>query len=152
MASVLGWTGWTKLKDIKNYYQIKAIFPTKTTATEIIDGDTFNIKNGLSVRLLGINAPNRGLPNYNIAKNYLASLILNKELIFEYDKYQEDMYGRILAYVWINDKKVLINEIMVKNGMAKTEVYQARAKLKYQDLLQQAENEAKEKKIGIWSE
>lgn len=45
LASVLGWTGWNKLDNIKNYYQLRQIFPTKTQATQIIDGDTFIIKN-----------------------------------------------------------------------------------------------------------
>jgi hypothetical protein len=30
MASVLGWTGWKNLIKIKNYYQIKQIFPQTT--------------------------------------------------------------------------------------------------------------------------
>ncbi len=44
LASVLGWTGWKNLDKIKNYYQIKKIFPTKTTATQILDGDTLLLK------------------------------------------------------------------------------------------------------------
>ena len=56
LASVLGWTGWMKLKDAQNYYKIRQIFPTSARATEIQDGDTFTIDNGLTVRLLGIDA------------------------------------------------------------------------------------------------
>ena len=71
LASVLGWTGWKNLDKVQNYYQIRQIFPTKTVATQIIDGDTFIIKNGMTVRLLGIDAPNRGKEGYDSASSYL---------------------------------------------------------------------------------
>jgi len=101
IASVLGWTGWTKLKDIKDYYQIKQIFPTKTEVTQVIDGDTIVVKNGLTLRLLGIDAPGKGAENYQEAKDYLQLLVANRQLTLEYDIYQDDKFGRILAYVWI---------------------------------------------------
>ena len=145
MASVLGWTGWKNLDKVKNYYDIKQIFPVSTTAIEVLDGDTFTAKNGLSVRLLGINAPDRGKQNYQEASDYLRLLILNKKLTFEYDKYQDDKFGRILAYVWIDcfdeiriychGDKALVNEVLVKKGLAYGVIYDDRKKLKYQDLL-----------------
>lgn len=146
IAAVLGWTGWTKLKGIKNYYQIKRIFPDRTNAVEVVDGDTMIINNGLSLRLLGIDAPNKGEKNYEEAKSYLESLVLGKELKLEYDAYQDDKFGRILSYVWIDciveiqeycrGNKALVNEVMNKKGLAKKVVYQDRKKLKYQDWLQ----------------
>ena len=110
-----------------------------------MDGDTFVIKNGLTVRLLGINAPDRGKDNYRQASDYLSQLILNKKLTFEYDQYQDDKFGRILAYVWIDcsneiriycrGDKALVNEILVKKGLATGVIYSNRKKLKYQDIL-----------------
>ena len=143
LASVLGWTGWKNFNKIRNYYQIKQIFPDKTTAVQILDGDTFVAKNGLSVRLLGINAPERGKPKYIEATNYLGYLITGKPLSFEYDQHQDDKYGRILAYVWINclpelmqycrNGKTLVNEAMLKQGYAIKVIYQDRKKLKYDE-------------------
>lgn len=145
LASVLGWTGWKNLDKVKNYYQIKQVFPKKTFAIEIIDGDTFTIKNGMTTRLLGIDAPNRGEEKYQEAKNYLSYLLLNRELNFEYDQYQDDKFGRILAYVWISclpeikeycrGNKALVNEIMVKKGLAERIVYEKRKRLKYDHYL-----------------
>jgi endonuclease YncB( thermonuclease family) len=145
MASVLGWTGWNKLNEIKNYYQIKQIFPQKTVIKEVIDGDTVVIGNGLSLRLLGVDAPNRGDENYDAAKSYLAYLVLNKKVDLEYDRYQDDKFGRLLAYLWIpcqkeieefcHQDKALVNEIMIKKNFAKKVVYQDRKKLKYDSLL-----------------
>lgn len=145
MASVLGWTGWQNLDKIKNYYEIKTIFPDKTMAVSVIDGDTFTISNGLSVRLLGIDAPNRGEQNYSLSQTALSTLISQKSLSLEYDSYQDDKYGRILAYVWITCEseikqfcrgdKALINEIMLKMGLAEKVVYSKRKRLKYEDFL-----------------
>ena len=150
LASVLGWTGWKNLDKIKNYYQIKQIFPIKTSASEIIDGDTFIIKNGMTVRLLGIDAPNRGEEKHQEAKDYLSYLLLNRQLMLEYDQYQDDKFGRILAYVWVDcfneieeycrDNKALVNEIMLKKGLAMKVVYQDRKKLKYDQYLQEQLN------------
>lgn len=145
LASVLGWTGWDKLEDIKNYYEIRSIFPTQTEATDVLDGDTFVIKNGMTVRLLGIDSPGRGKQNFENAKSYLAHLIIDKKLKFEYDTYQDDKFGRILAYVWITcaqeikiycrGDKALVNEIMLKRGLATKITYEKRKKLKYDELL-----------------
>lgn len=150
MASVLGWTGWKGLEKVQNYYQLKSVFPTTTSAASIIDGDTFVIKNGLTVRLLGIDAPNRGQLGFETSLTFLNSLIFLKKLTLEYDSYQDDKYGRILAYVWIactkdlkefcHGDKALVNEIMLKRGFAQKVVYQDRKKLKYDSYLQPISN------------
>ncbi len=141
MASVLGWTGWQNLDKINNYYQIRQIFPSKTKVVSVIDGDTFTMKNGLSLRLLGIDAPNRGDVGYEEGKSYLASLITDKELEIEYDTYQDDKFGRILGYVWIpcgqsliifcHENKMLVNEVILKTNHAKRVIYSNRKKLRY---------------------
>lgn len=143
IASILGWAGYKQLKKIPDYYTLKKIFPTKTVVKEIVDGDTLVIGNGITVRLLGIDAPAKGQPNFQQATDYLKQLTLNQNISLEYDQYQDDKYGRILAYVWIdcNDQiviychgnKALVNEILNKQGLAKKVVYEKRKKLKYED-------------------
>lgn len=146
IASVLGWIGWNQIKNIKNYYSLKQIFPQKSEVEEIIDGDTIIIKNGMTLRLLGIDAPNRGTVGFDNSKNYLTFLTINKLIKLEYDVYQDDKYGRILAYVWVNclesikeychDDQALVNEVMLKQGFAQKVIYEKRKKLKYDNLLQ----------------
>ena len=146
IASVLGWTGWRNLDKIKNYYQVKEIFPISTTVTGVLDGDTFDIKNGLSVRLLGINAPERGANGSAESTLFLEQLINNKKIRLEYDKYQDDKFGRILAYAWIDcfdqikiycrpeqKNQALINEVLIKTGHAIKVTYSDRKPLKYRD-------------------
>lgn len=142
IASTLGWTGYDKLKDIKSYYDIREIFPVKTKAVQVIDGDTLVMENGLTLRLLGIDAPGRGANGYQEATDYLKILVSEQKLSLEYESYQDDKYGRILAYVFIpcradiieycRNKKTLVNEVLVKKGYAKPVVFAERKKLKYE--------------------
>jgi len=81
----------------------------------VIDGDTIVI-NGTSVRMLGINTPERGKKYYNEAKEFLETLVLNRTVKLEYGKDKFDKYGRKLAYVFVNSLNV--NLELVKKGYA----------------------------------
>ena len=81
----------------------------------IIDGDTLVINNQ-SVRLLGINAPERDEDYSADAKKFLEELTLNKTARLEFGKERKDLYNRTLAYVFIDEKN--INEELVRNGLA----------------------------------
>ncbi len=82
---------------------------------EVTDGDTLKIKNA-SVRLLGINTPERGEVFYSEAKQFLTSLVFNKSVKLELSAEKYDKYGRILAYVYLENKN--INLEMIKTGFA----------------------------------
>jgi len=84
------------------YYKNKTIFPENGVVLNIEDGDTFELSEGQRVRMIGINAQERGKENYDVAKNFLDKTIKNKKVWLEYDRYQDDKYGRILAWVWID--------------------------------------------------
>jgi len=146
LASVLGWNWQTDLAQLKErggYYQSKTIFPKTATVTEVIDGDTIELDSGQTIRLLGINAPNRGEKGYQKAKEYLTDLIDTEEIFLEYDSYQDDKYGRLLAYVFekcstslgCKNGKRLINWLLINKGYAEITIYKDRGKLKYQDIL-----------------
>ncbi len=148
LASVLGWdwqSDLVRLKDRGGYSQSTVIFPKKGTVATVIDGDTLELKSGQIVRLLGIDAPNRGEPGFLKSRQYLESLIDGEVVSLEYDSYQDDKYGRILAYVFescstsllCRDGRRLVNAVLVKKGFAKAVFYQDRAKLKYQDEIAQ---------------
>ncbi len=81
----------------------------------IVDGDTL-IANGTSVRLLGINSPERGERYYGEAKQFLENLTLNKTARLEFTREKQDRYQRTLAYVYISG--VNINLELVKGGFA----------------------------------
>ncbi len=81
----------------------------------IIDGDTV-VSNGKSIRLLGINTPEKGEEYYFEAKKYLESLILNKSVEIKYGKQKTDKYRRILGYLYFNNTN--INQKLVELGFA----------------------------------
>jgi len=113
-------------------------------ATKIIDGDTFLIEGGYSVRILGIDADERGYPCYETAKERLEELILNKEVRLEKEKEDFDQYCRYLRYVFIDDKNVSLE--LIREGLAVARF--SPEDTKYREEISLAEKEARENKIG----
>lgn len=104
LAVALGWNP-TKLATTTDYHTIQTIFPKDGVVLLVRDGDTFALTNGVEVRMLGIDAPNRGAKNFKEAGDALASLVAGKRVYLEYDRYQDDKYGRVLAWVWVGCEK-----------------------------------------------
>ena len=125
-----------------------------------IDGDTAKFKLNdeiVTVRFLGINTPESEGPyreeeayGKEASNNTKKKLENAKKIEIEYDSNasSKDKYDRILAWVWVDDK--LIEEELIKEGYAKT--YMLQDNYKYADILKKAEKQAKESKIGIWSD
>ena len=77
-------------------------------------------------------------------------MIKNAKVIeLEYDSKSNDVdkYGRVLAWVYVDDE--LLNDELIKNGYAK--VAYLYAHYKYVDILQQHERKAQLNNIGIWN-
>jgi len=74
------------------YYDVK----------RIIDGDTFELTDGKSVRLIGIDAPEVGEACSTQATNQLSSLIGGETVYLEKDVSETDIDGRLLRYVYVN--------------------------------------------------
>ncbi|MDI6883149.1 MAG: thermonuclease family protein [Patescibacteria group bacterium] len=118
-------------------------------ATKIIDGDTFLIEGGYSVRILGIDADERGHPCYEVAKNELEELILNKEVRLEKGKENLDQWCRYLRYVFLEDQNISLE--LVKEGLAVARF--SPEDVKYREEIIEVEKKAKENKIGCkWGE
>jgi len=107
----------------------------------VIDGDTIVIDNK-SIRLLGINSPERGEKYYNEAKEFLEDLVLNKSLAIEITG--QDMYYRDLAYLFDGNKN--INLELVKEGFANLYILDNR---KYENELKKAWENCIEKEINL---
>jgi len=112
--------------------------------TKIIDGDTVLIEGGYSVRLLGIDADERGKSCYQSAKERLEELVLNKEVRLELGNDNLDQWCRYLRYVFLDDINIGLE--MVEEGYAV-----ARASTegsKYQSEIALVEKNAIDNKIG----
>ena len=120
----------------------------KKLVTKIIDGDTFLIEGGYSVRILGIDADERGYPCYQPAKERLEELILNKKVKLEKSIEDKDKWCRYLRYVFLDGKNISLE--LVKEGLVVSRI--SPKDIKYKKEIIKAEREAKENKIGCkWS-
>jgi endonuclease YncB( thermonuclease family) len=99
VALAFGWNGGV-LQKMGSWRNSQAVFPSQGVATSVEDGDTFVLDGGRTVRLLGVNAPERGELGFESATEALSASIVGKRVYLEYDRYQDDKYGRILAWVW----------------------------------------------------
>lgn len=119
----------------------------RIVVTRIIDGDTLVISTGETVRLIGVDAPEKK-DCYSInGANRLQELVLDKEITIEHDRSEKDRYGRTLLYIWVDG--VFVNEILTKEGFADSKRYPP--DIKYAPLLEAAEEEARAKNLGIWN-
>jgi len=114
--------------------------------TKILDGDTI-IADGETIRLLGIDADEKGEKCYDAAKEKLKELLLNKVVDLEYFNEDVDYYGRKLRYVIVDGEN--INFLLVKQGYVIARV----SNDPYKQVLIEAERFARENKVGCkWQE
>lgn len=131
---------------------------TLATVTRVIDGDTIELESGDRVRYIGINSPETVNPRKEIECFGKESSKANKELVqgkvvrLEKDVTESDRYGRKLRYVFLqeDDTEIFVNEHLVLNGYSFSSKYPP--DVKYQDLLDTAQNKAKKELRGLWGE
>lgn len=113
---------------------------------EVIDGDTFKIKENNEtrrVKLMGVNTPEIGKCLSSEAKDKLTELVLGKEVVLK-DQFS-DPYGRIMANVFVNNQYV--NKEMLVSGLGRMDYYEN----PHRDELKAAYEEARLKKLGVFS-
>ncbi|MBU7047521.1 MAG: thermonuclease family protein [Theionarchaea archaeon] len=114
--------------------------------TSVIDGDTFRLETGETVRLIGIDAPELSQPGGEKSREYLAQLILNKGVTLEKGYEDRDKYDRLLRFVYIDD--ISINEEMIRQGYAEARYLTDSIREYYIQL----EIKAEIAKTGLWSD
>lgn len=117
---------------------------TNARVTKVIDGDTFIIEGGESVRLLGIDADERGEPCYDAAKQELSSFISGKTVALEADREEADQYGRLLRYVFLGNMNLSVR--LAEDGVAVARFFPANVKYKNEIII--AEAVAEQNHIG----
>jgi len=120
---------------------------------KIFDGDTFQTRSGMKVRLLGINTPEvrhgtePGEAMGREATAALQRLISGKTVRLTLDRERTDRYGRTLAQVWLRDGR-WVNGLLVAQGFA--HVYTFAPNIRWADKLLQEEHQAIAEGLGIW--
>ncbi len=134
----------TQKKEKNNFKNSNLIMQTHLKVTNVVDGDGFIVRNVLTneefeIRLLGIDAPEikkcpklfqdekeTHIPGALLMQlGYMSFHFLLSKIpkdstvtIFQEPKNLIDIYGRVLAYVYLADG-TCINELMMENGYAK---------------------------------
>ena len=123
---------------------------TDCKVTRIVDGDTIECAKLGSVRLIGIDAPERDEGDfYKESREALAALVKVRSTVqLERDVEDRDRYGRALRYVWVDGE--LVNWIMVSEGYAKA--YRYPPNVQYAKAISAAQREAEEEELGLWED
>lgn len=149
------------------------LIPTKEelTVTKIVDGDTFRMIYGgedISVRLIGIDTPesrsNERAVNQATEQNttveeitkmgkrsaqFLRKLLpIDTKVKVELDIQKKDRYGRLLAYIYLPDGK-MVNEVIVMEGYASVSTYPPN--VKYEERFREAYRYAYENQKGLFA-
>lgn len=134
---------------------------------QVLDGDTLRLSDGTTVRLIGIDAPESS-DNKKLKKDLDAMTVaarprdlvrLGEEATrfaravaegrhcwLEYEREKTDLYGRVLAYVHLDDGTIL-NEAMLSNGYAKAYL---NVSFRYKKRYVLLHNGARLKGKGLW--
>ncbi|HEX7052019.1 MAG TPA: thermonuclease family protein [Longimicrobiales bacterium] len=116
----------------------------------VVDGDTLACRNGERIRLLLIDAPEMDQgPFGHIATWALQDLAAAGDSVdLEFDVERRDRYGRILAYAYLPDGR-MVNEALVRQGYAVMLVYPPN--VKHVERMRAAAVAARVAAEGLWA-
>jgi micrococcal nuclease len=116
----------------------------------IADGDTLVCDDGERVRLLLIDAPELAQAPFGaVARRELAALAPpGTALRVELDVQPRDRFGRTLAYLWLEDGR-MVNEELLRAGVAVVVVYPPN--VRHVERLRAASAAARNGRVGLWA-
>lgn len=126
---------------------------------QVTDGDTVILDSGLTVRLIGMQAPKLPLgrdgfeawPKAEEAKAALETLVLGKPVRLSYGGERLDRHGRALGQLFVADESgTWVQQAIVAQGLAR--VYSFADNRACLAELMAAESRARTMKLGIWSD
>ncbi len=122
----------------------------QAAVVEVVDGDTIRVElegGRESVRIIGINAPERGECLAEDATRRLQDLVADREVELVADRSDRDQYGRLLRYVEVGGDDVGAG--LVRDGLALVRRYPPDiARADDYDALQEA---AVDDAVGMWA-
>ena len=127
----------------------------------VVDGDTIVVSisgQDSKVRLIGVDTPESVAPETSGKENteegeeaseYVKKLLEGASVYLEYDISTSDQYGRLLAYVYLEDGKTMLQEKLLSDGMATVLTYQPN--VKYADRFLRLQKQARSSGKGFWA-
>ncbi|MEW6574708.1 MAG: thermonuclease family protein [Bacillota bacterium] len=136
------------------------------TVTRVVDGDTFHVDIAgadETVRLIGVDTPEthhpvRGIEPFGLqAEKYTRSQLEGRHVLLETDVKNRDEYGRLLAYVWLEDP-IKINDASIRAKMFNArllldgcaQLLTVPPNVKYVDYFRKYQAEARENERELW--
>lgn len=115
----------------------------------VVDGDTLTCEGGERVRLLLVNTPEMGQEPYGpIARAVVEALSPpGTRLEIRLDVEERDRYGRLLAYVYLPDGRML-NRVLARRGFAQTMVIPPN--VRHVETIRAAVDSARREEAGFW--
>jgi endonuclease YncB( thermonuclease family) len=144
----------------KTLLLILALFSTVASAdlikgnvVGVADGDTITIldeqKTRHKIRLMGIDAPEKGQPYGDASKRSLSDLAFGQLVVVDYNK--RDRYGRVVGKVTRNGKDLNVEQ--VRRGLAwHYKQYQNEQELDDRSLYANEEYLAQRDRRGLWAD
>jgi len=129
-----------------------ATTPTSGRVERVIDGDTFVLESGETVRLIGVDTPESTHPEIPVqrfskeAADFLRRLVEGFQIEMEVGTPARDTYGRLLAYVTVDGTPV--NESIIRHGYGYALTRFPHPRM---DAFIQAEREARARQAGLWN-
>jgi micrococcal nuclease len=124
----------------------------KVKVKRVVDGDTIELEDGRKLRYIGIDTPETKHPTKGQecfgeeASQKNKELVEGKIIALEKDVNDTDRYGRLLRYVWLEEK--MINLTLVELGLAHAVSYPP--DVAHQEEFRMAESQARAYQKGLW--
>ena len=115
--------------------------------TSVIDGDTVELADGRHVRYLGIDTPESGEYYAEEATAKNKDLVEGRTVELQRGKQDQDEYGRLLRYVYVDG--IFVNAELVAQGYATAYIFDPDDR--YSQILVQLEQYAKMRERGLWA-
>jgi micrococcal nuclease len=115
--------------------------------TSVIDGDTVELADGRHVRYLGIDTPEVGHYYADEATARNKGLVEGKTIELQRGSRDQDEYGRLLRYVYVDG--TFVNAELVAEGYATAYIFDPDDG--YSQVLVQLEQYARMKELGLWA-
>lgn len=125
----------------------------------VVDGDTIVVRMAdkkVKVRLIGVDTPesvhedeSRNTEEGKIASGWMKDLLEEETVYLELDAGLTDKYGRLLAYVYLDDGETMVNRLLLEEGYARTMTIQPNCK--YADEFAELQTKAREDEKGFWA-
>jgi len=113
----------------------------------VIDGDTVELADGRHVRYLGIDTPEVGEYYGEEATARNRGLVEGKTIELQRGSRDQDEYGRLLRYVYMDG--TFVNAELVVEGYATAYIFDPDDR--YSQVLVQLEQYARMKELGLWA-